>query len=568
MIDYLRTTSTCSPLFFFFKSEDAAPKQVLYALRTILVQLCLQNDAAFDSVKNAFQTRGYLAVDSITNISSMLQEAVAASESVSIPVIFDALDECTDVATFVQIVKESFDGRAKILATSRDMPVALGEEQSVLSLFDRKKRLDIESTSQSVNAYIQTRALRIPLINRLDDPSLLVNGLKESADGLWLAAKLLLDEAARVTSFSSLANLISNGPSGLSHIYDSVLKSREANMSNDELHLAGNILLWLDIEDYNPLSYMGPDLLSLGTAGVVMQFANQGETVLDAINLTTHVCSPLVQITAEPFATTVHFIHLSALQHVRKAKDRRSADLPCILRPQRLRQLHRANTAAWYFTNSADFREILQRFRWTADRMGYDAGIATDFTTPRYFDFAYGLWSLLKMEDLPADLDRSEIELANRLIHTVIAFLTSSDCLTWVSYALILNVTGRWVDVLAANVVDALDATCRSHGSSNVPAWSEFNRVRRYFMENYLAILYDTAYWDSSAQLGIKFRYREIWLKDDNFPMQYRDNEDRLLASAPLDSISSEASYYQNRLKADVEKHSADSEEEQFKLSR
>ena len=536
-------------MYFFCKADDPEREQIIHALRTILSQLCSSDEAACTVIRSSYRSHGRLSLGSVGYVSNLLKEAAEASLNQYLFVVIDALDESKNATALVDALMQSFGSKLRLLATSRDVGMTPGQEANVLSLFSSQTRLSIRATSEPVHQYIQNRMQSLPHLMQANNAESLVSGLVEAADGLWLAARLLMDEVARATSMKSVIRLIANGPAALASVYDGILKNREANMLEDEIRLAGQALLWLDLDDYMSVYVgVGTDLLPLKTLSFVLQSANDGEPVFGLVNLVTRVCCPLVEIDSKPFAGTVDFVHLSALQQVQHAHLRNPLNLPRILRPQRLRQLHRARAAVWYFGECAEFEEILTLFKRSAGSSRDASSTAMHFMSAQYFQFAYGLWSLLKLPNLPNDLDEYEIDEVDRLLRHVISFLTSSKCMRWCSYALILNIIGSWVAILGQNVIEALAAIRDLDESTQHPTWIAFNVVRRYFLENYLSILYSTASWDGTTCKELKDRYAKICGRD-SVPAQYRCPGDGLLKDTPLDAMNDEAACWQKRMR-------------------
>ena len=76
------------------------------------------------------------------------------------------------------------------------------------------------------------------------------------------------------------------------------------------------------------------------------------------------------------------FVHRSAYQYLADSSGLSSDKLPLILKPQRLKQLHRGVTAVWYFIECADSAKQLEGLKdplMLGDFFGSDK-------------MAYGLW--------------------------------------------------------------------------------------------------------------------------------------------------------------------------------
>lgn len=519
----------------------------------MLAQLCLSDHGAFEAVRSSFRQQGQLSVDSVRRISDLLRIAVTASQFPTLFVLVDALDECKESTMLVEALIRAIGEKLRLLTTSRDIVSAPGGDNDVLSLFDSQTRLSLGATTGPVDQYIRARAYSLPQLQQAEDFDSLMSLLSGAADGLWLSAKLLMDEVARSISIKSIYRLLKSGPTALGQLYDGILKNREAHLSEDEVRLAGQLFLWIDLDDYLSVSVsLDSDVLPVNTVRLVLQSASGGEPVLNATNLITRICCPLVEIapsSCDTFDETVEFIHLSALHHVRQARNRNFDALPQILKPQRLRQFYRAEAAMWYLGDSHEFEESLFAFRGASLTVGVLDEAEYPFHAGQYFHFGYGLWSLLKIRYVADKLDHHEISEISRVLQRVVDFLTSSKCLKWVTYALVLNITGGWVKFLGRNIAEALAAVYQSDATGYDSNWIAFNRARRYFMENYLAILYETSEWDHRARKALAARYSQS-CGISQIPAQYRFNDDPALRCTPLDAIHQEAKIWQERMRA------------------
>ena len=554
LTQHLTSVTSCPLLCFFCKAEDPDRSPVRAALRTILSQLCLQDKGALEAIKSIYRQQSQLRVDSMWSLSHMLRTASEKANANAILIVIDALDECENACLLIKTINRSFGTKLRLLCTSRDLGVLPGDEDvGIHSLFTTIIRLGLNETASAVTQYIHTRVSKTPLLKNAPTQSTLVNSLIATADGLWLAARLLMDEVVRATSLASVARILAAGPTGLTRLYDDILLNREAHLTADEIRLAGQLLLWLDIHDYmNPRLAVDDEVLSMSTASMVLQFANDAEPLADPAGLVTRICCPLITIDVAPFTSTLEFVHLSAYHHVQNSGVRAPASLPQILRPQRLRHLHRARASIWYLSETAEFSDSLSSLLHTVNATS-ETSTTGPFSSrpPRYFDFAYGLWSFLKQPDLPSGLDASEREIAGDLLSAVTAFLTSGKCLTWIRYALIMNATGRWIPILAGNAIDAIVAARKSSRYKDLDTWREFNETRKYFFEDYLAILYESLYWDEGMQGEIEREWRGK-VRDAAIPVRY-ERDDPGMRSAPLDVIEKEARYWQERVRREMD---------------
>ena len=127
--------------------------------------------------------------------------------------------------------------------------------------------------------------------------------------------------------------------------------------------------------------------------------------------------------------------HHTADQYIKESQNLPATSLPLLLRPRRLRQLHRGDIPIWYFTACGTSATHLQNFRDDPERHAYDSS----------FEMAYGLRNALHLIGLPLDLDNDEkIEEASTLLQGLTSYISFERCLRWVETAILFNYVGKW----------------------------------------------------------------------------------------------------------------------------
>ena len=276
---------------------------------------------------------------------------------------------------------------------------------------------------------------------------MVVSQVSDAADGLWLYARLMLDEIESLPSAALIHRNLQNIPHGLTQLYTQILRSKEARFSDIHLRFAQQIYLWLDVADDMP-SFLWMDCLTYETLSFVLQKVNFGQPVFDPIALVSELCAPLIKATdviGDGFSAPRHdyeitSTHHAADQYIRESQDFPTKALPSILRPRKLRQLHRAVTGIWYFTECKVSEERLNWFRAKPFNSTYGSP----------FEMSYGIWGALRLISLPLDLDAEEITTAINLMQEVTSYLdpNSDHCLRWIETAIIINYAGRWRHLL------------------------------------------------------------------------------------------------------------------------
>lgn len=304
--------------------------------------------------------------------------------------------------------------------------------------FDKNIELESQSIYQAIHKYIDHRVLQMRTIPDTVLGMMVVRQVSGAADGLWLYARLMLDEIERLPSAALIRRHLRNVPHGLTQLYTQMLQSKESWFTEIDLAFAQQIYIWYDVSEYMP-AFLYTDYLSCETLSLVLQKVNFGQPVFDLVNLISNLCSPLLGVRGsrdDRSKASLHdyeitSIHHTADQYIKERENLPGASLPMVLRPRRLRHLHRGTTAAWYFTTCEAFKESLNRWR--------DNPYSTTYGS--YYELAYALWDVLRLTCLPADLDAQEATEATNLLHELIIYLDprSENCLWWVENAMIIN---------------------------------------------------------------------------------------------------------------------------------
>ena len=442
LVAYLQEQRQDCVLYFFCKAQDAEKRQAIQVHRTLLAQLLHYDEKIYDAVESIYTRSGRVSADSMVDVCSALRLAFSETSNPRITIIIDALDECEDAEYLVRVlfeIRSQSLAVVKLIFTSRDIPLPFD--------FDEDMIFEANSPNQPIQRYVQDRVLHV---KTLSDPALamtVVRRVSRAADGLWLFARLMLDEIESLPSAEHVQRHLRNVPHGLTQLYTHILATRECTFTNVELKFAQQIYLWLDVSDYIPsfLSYV--DCLTYNTLSCILQFVNFGQPVFDPIDLVSRLCSPLVKANDfqdEGSITTLHDFEISAIHHtanqyIRESQNHLAIDLPSVLAPRRLRQLYRGATAVWYYTDCDASREGLDSFCTRLDDGEYGS----------YFEMVYGLWGALRLRDLPGDLTIQETKEAARMIDEMIQFIhpETCKCLRWIESAVVINYANAWTQL-------------------------------------------------------------------------------------------------------------------------
>ena len=482
LINYMADQCENNVLYFFCKAGETEKQETTHVLRTLLAQLLHIDESLYHHVEPSYTKSGRATADSHVEVLAALLLALSKNTR-TIFVLIDALDESQDAENLLQALFEAqrvAGGSVTMLFTSRQI-------QSSFS-FDEDLLFDSNTTNQPIQKYVDHRVLQMKTLADGVLGLIVVRQIIRAADGLWLYARLMLDEIERLPSAALIQRHLRNIPHGLTQLYSQILRSKESTLTAMDLKFAQQVLLWYDVSDYCsaflPRSYVDYETLVL-----CLQKVNFGQPLFNPVELVSKLCSPLMRIDTfqqiEGMSSIHEYqispAHHTADQYVRESQNMPAANLPLLLRPRRLRQLHRCTTSIWYFTACETSATHLQNLRDDPERDAYGS----------YFEMAYGLWNALHWNSLPLDLDEHEKLEASTLLQEVTEYISSERCLRWVETAIIINYVGKWSKLLL-NAETGLEIAKGSGSLTSHPAFQIYQNARMRFLADYVFVLQTT----------------------------------------------------------------------------
>jgi len=182
----------------------------------------------------------------------------------------------------------------------------------------------------------------------------------------------------------------------------------------------------------------------------------------------------------------VRFFHQTAKHFLKWSTDASFDQLPVCLRPKRLGHWHRGVTAAWYFSESGDFKHSLESLRERPRSRQFDC----------YFEMACGLWSCFKLDSIRRDLSLEEQYQLEIMLETMISFVNSERILGFLEASFIIHFSEH--STLFLDNVDAvLKSSCPSNFVNDSTVLARFNR----------------ALWTTLIDLA--YIVMSLWPKDD-----------------------------------------------------
>ncbi|KAI1465505.1 uncharacterized protein F4812DRAFT_126275 [Daldinia caldariorum] len=511
IIDQLKTKGF-EVLYFFFKANGVEKRTLLSCLRTLLAQLLRLEEHLYDSTEPFYRESGRVVADSLAEVQRAFSAALQHSKAKQIFVVLDALDESsqsTDITQWITACQDRSERpQLRILITSRPSPSFSKPSNlswSILKMGSYEKA--------SVNSYILLRVQKNPIIRDTKVGASVADHVISATQGLWLYARLMMDDIDRLPSVGQIQKQLRVLPKGFTELYTQIIRTTEANYNAIELKLAQQLHLWVDPADYLPsFLVLRDDRIGYGMLELIFQYANDGEEVHDPTAQASRVSGPLIEIfndetadSTDSQAYELDFIHYTAAQYLCESNDLPFAQLPLTLRPRRLRHLHRAAVAIWYFTECKQSEELLLDLRWNEGRPAR--------SLMRYFEMAYGLWNALHLVEFPDIQDSQEAAEAEALLQKLTEFISTSACLRWVESAVIINYEGKFPHLLW-NATKAWKAGKDNENHQFAP-YQAFSKSRIHFFQNYAYVLALTGLGAESVPRELLDSAQERVLEDE-----------------------------------------------------
>ena len=503
-IKHLITNTKDPVLYFFCKASDAERTLPLHILRTLLWQLLDYDDSLYALLIPWQHRNGRPMADSEFDVRAMFEMAFSATRKSPIYLVIDALDECENPPDLLRALFQGplvISKSLKIILLSRDDP-ALDK-----MLEFSKAHLSLNSNSQPVDDYIRERVSKIGMFANQDLCQKVTISVIDASEGLWLFARLLLDEIERAPSFTEVQRQIDSVPHGLKQLYTSIISAKEPRQSELQIRMAQQLYLWLDTSEYVPewlWKETNGDSLEDDMITNLLQYASSSQQIFSPLKIVRELCAPLIEarvmfpvpvslngVPHDDMIFTVEFFHQTAKNYLKWTTEAPLLQLPTSLKPKRLGDLHRGVTAAWYFSECADFQYSLQQLRERPRSGRFHC----------YFEMACGLWGSLKIKNIRRDLHSEEQYQVEDMCDQMTWFLTTDKCLPFLEVSIIIHFAEKST-LLLDNTEEALKISSSKDHWTSIPAFRRFQHARQTFMG-------DLAY--TLVSLWPKFDLPDYW---------------------------------------------------------
>jgi hypothetical protein len=444
-------------------------------------QLLIRDESLYSWFETLYQQSGKKEAISMADLRHSLSLALDNTAKSSIYIVLDALDECDDAASLARfladVTRSPRSLLVKLIIVSRDNPELFESLRDPLSEF----LISPNDIRDQIWAYVQQRVAQCRKIAGTKLGREVSSKVSAASDGLWLYARLMMDEIQRVPSPAAIERHLQNIPRGLSELYQQIFATMASSLDEVSLRIAQHIFLWLDLSTF---VHVGKAHLDKEALGIVVQAANSGEEVFDCLDLARTFCAPLIELLEDCDGIQIYFIHHTAAQFVDECSKGLVSDIPAMLRPQRIKELYHGATSVWYFGESSHCMSLLkehQKFRAQNSTKRFP-GVGD------YFEMAYGLWDAFFLRKLPETLTSQELYEATRLCEILTNFISSEECLRWIEMAIIINYAGYYTELLT-NAIRALNAAKRAASKTILPFFQAFSNKRVTFFADYTYVL-------------------------------------------------------------------------------
>ena len=457
LVGELQAYDASTVSYFFCRSVDAEKSYSTSVIRTLAWQMLQTDPSLYEQVAPLYHRSGRHVADSESLVFEVFNTIINKHSCMTLHIVVDALDECHDTAGLLSVLTSAMLNPCKtirLLVTSREDP-SLAE-----SLKFCEATLHLQSNLAPLEQYINDGADRLPVPLTSEKREELKHALQSSSKGLWLFAKLMLEELRKASSIEELSRQMQIVPEGLAQLYNSILSKSEKQYTKTQIKMVKQIYLWIRASDYLPSEQwraQGSNGLSDEVLDVVLKYAaNSQSEIFNSMDLIVQLCSPLVTTRLlhgdhivsyyndDPMHCTsfvAEFFHQTAEAYLQWCSEAAAVQLPACVAPRRTAELHRGACAAWYFYKSNHFQHSLHHLQ---ERPRSEADDC-------WLEMACALWQALSLERMRKDLTAEEANEAEDLCESLTAFMDSDQSLGFLEASIILHYS-RQSDLTFDNV--------------------------------------------------------------------------------------------------------------------
>ena len=222
-------------LFFSFSGTDAARRSTDSLVRSFIWQLLRDDpeDNGLDVVKDLILKGEPLESELWDAFSKIMRQ-------ISVYCIIDGVDEC------IESCQSLIDRLLRILtAETKAKVMILGRSHALKSLIEGAKykiEMSVALIKQDIDAYITSGIGQHDLLSLPQLQKLVSEKLQESAGGMFLWAKLMIDHLGRSANQAQVLRRLQDMPRGLDKAYSVILSRLADQLDSYDLAFVKNIL--------------------------------------------------------------------------------------------------------------------------------------------------------------------------------------------------------------------------------------------------------------------------------------------------------------------------------------
>ena len=471
LVKYLHNKTNAPVLYFFCRATDAEKSFTTSIARTLVWQLLQSDTTLYNLLTPIYHRSGRQIADSEVVAFEIFETVLRNTSHQDVIVVIDALDECYDPSSLINLitsVQKASNTNLKLILTSRDDPDLTDQ------LAFCESKIQLQENKEPLQRYVAGNIEGVKLPVTADQREQIRSAVETSSSGLWLFAKLMIDEIRKASSIAEVFEQIQTVPDGLAQLYNTILKGRETTFSKTNIRMAQQIYLWLRMADYIPQKLWkdrGIHGLDDEVIVILFQYLSKSESeIFKPMDLILRLCSPLVTtrllhedhlvlfIDGKPVhcqAFMTEFFHQTADQYLHWCSEASLSQIPPSMHPRRMADLHRGACAVWYFGESKHFQHALHHLQ-ERPRSGFE---------DCWLEMACGLWQALSLKQLRRDLSPDELDQAYDLCNSILSFLQTDPCMGFVEASIILHFSGQ-CSLLAENIGSTLSSSVLTPTSS------------------------------------------------------------------------------------------------------
>lgn len=474
VIDHLTATDKSNRVLYYYCHQDPVQTAFRDILCSLLAQTTPWEDEEIPQLMQDFRMSYPTLVEQDKKLDMTLLQLLLMIVSRSSPhkvyIVIDSIESCEDCLRQIPflirlICRAKGDSQPNLLFTSRWDSESIGHNSSISQLQKGKYQLKLqqleitpERSAPDLKAMVRYRVDGPdgPLGSRAQEQrDSITNTISERAHGMFLYATLVLDELRgdRVASRSAIRSTLNNLPDGIYLTYQ-----RQFDSLKDR-RKAPEVFWWL----FAAVRELTWNELRAGIAVVDGVYEEDERIEQPAEEFIRETCGPLVELCGENKAN-LRFIHPT----VKEALSQQDG-------PGRLIDIKNAHsTIAHKLLAMLMSRDVPDFSRQTGD----PSRVLADYTRiPGRELYEYAVLNWYK------HLKSCE-QVSDQLQHSLVAFLSSNNCIKWLVSALVMRQCAQEAlgDLLslARDITDCLWSWMRTHHTviqahvrDQMSSWSE-----------------------------------------------------------------------------------------------